>query len=78
MFVCAISNQSTSKNHTIRVKPSLNLIPCCKMKQSWRDHIFNQQNKMDKIFKKKGGGGKQYKWGLTKKGVKEPSANYIQ
>ena len=26
--LCVISNQSTGKNHVIRVKPSVNLIPC--------------------------------------------------
>ena len=29
MFVCVISNQSTSENQVICVKPSVNLIPHC-------------------------------------------------
>ena len=29
LSVCVISNQSTSKNHVIRVKASVNLIICC-------------------------------------------------
>ena len=27
-YLCVISNQSTSKNHVIPVKPSVNLMPC--------------------------------------------------
>ena len=62
LLVSVISNQSTSKNHAICVKPSVNSMPCCikhtarryyykgtKAQQVWVHNIMKQNNTLDVV-----------------------------